>query len=72
MFLRAIFLLGITNGIAVCTTGCASDRDYKTLTTQVPEYGLESYYDKSKGVTCYTVTDKDNLAMSCVKTKKTE
>lgn len=49
--------------------GCSTPRSYTTMTEQIGNYGLERYTDKQKGVDCYVYSDKDNIALSCVKTK---
>lgn len=54
--------------LAILLGGCATTRDYKTVTHQIPEYGVESI-DVGHGVICFSVTDKDNLGWSCVKIK---
>lgn len=61
--------LGLFIGITIAIlAGCNTTRAFKTVTEQVPEYGVEKI-DVGDGVKCYSVTDKDNLAWSCVKVK---
>lgn len=55
--------------ISLITVNCSTTRDYKQLTEQVADYGLQRLDDKSKGVSCYVYRDRDNSIMSCIKFK---
>lgn len=50
--------------LALALTGC-STADYKQLSTQVGENGLQSYEDKA--AVCYIYRDSDTSALSCIK-----
>lgn len=49
---------------ALLVSGCAT-RDYKELTKQVAEYGLQTYEDKKHNVLCYIYRDDDSNSMFC-------
>lgn len=55
--------------ISILMVGCSTPRDYRQMTGQVAEYGVQSIQDKDKGVTCYVYRDGDWSSLSCVKTK---
>lgn len=52
--------------LALVLSGCAT-RDYKQISDQVAEYGLQSYEDKKHSVVCYMYRDGDFSSLSCVK-----
>lgn len=62
--LKALFILGITNGIAV--SGCASPRDYHQVTEQVAEYGTQTIEIRKYNLVCVAYRDNDNNSFSCV------
>lgn len=46
--------------------GCASPREWRELTVQVANYGLQVYEDKPRGNVCYVYRDNDSPAISCL------
>lgn len=57
----ALFIAG---GMSV--SGCAGHREYRQLTDQVGEYGVQAIEDKRNPVICYVYRDGDNSSLSCL------
>lgn len=49
--------------------GCATPRDYRDLTKQVGNNGIQRYDDKEKNVSCWVYRDSDGSLMACLKNK---
>lgn len=54
----------IAGGMSV--SGCAGHREYRQLTDQVGEYGVQAIEDKRNPVICYVYRDGDNSSLSCL------
>lgn len=55
--------------VVLLLTGCATSRDYKDLTKQVGNNGIQRYDDKEKNVSCWVYRDSDGSLMACLRNK---
>lgn len=65
-----IFLIGLIVTLAVVFLNGCAPREYKTLTEQVANYGIQRFEDKDRGVICYVYRDADGNSMWCTKSVK--